>query len=128
MAGKNTDESVGMRGLLRTLEEAKSDVQNGLYIKMASKPFSMDDIHTLYDANLTDEEKKFIRKLVRFTAQDLWGDGGGESQIGEKFSKQNMPQWFVLELDVRELRKVRASVLVDTEDYDYIRYAARLEK
>ena len=128
MATRKAEGENSMRGLLRNLEEAKADVQNGLYAKMAGKPFSMQDIHTLYDSNLTDEEKKFIRKLGRFTAPDLWDNGWDEDQLGKKFTRQNMPQWFVLELEVRGMRKVRASVLVDTEDYDYIRYAARLER
>jgi hypothetical protein len=116
-------EAVGMRGLLRNLEEAKIDARESLYDRMARKPQMLLDAHMLYDEDLSDEEKNFISKLPHFTAQELWGEKTSEGRIGGKFVMTPVPKWFVI-----ELRQVRSFVLVDTEGYDYVRYGVRLER
>jgi hypothetical protein len=116
-------EGAGMRGLLRTLEEAKFDFREGLIEKMTRKPSKLLDAGMIYNEDLTDEEQRFIGKLPTFTAQEVWGEQTSEGRIGEKFAKADVPQWFVI-----ELRQVRSLVLVNTEGYDYVRFGARLER
>jgi hypothetical protein len=115
-------EGVGMRGILRTLEEAKFDME-GLIDKMTRKPQKLLDAGMIYNEDLTDEEQQFIGKLPTFTAQELWGERTSEGIIGAKFATPQAPRWFVV-----ELRQVRSRVLVDTEGYDYVRYGTRLER
>jgi hypothetical protein len=121
-------EGVSMRGLLRNLEEAndRERILAGLMDRMASKEPDADQLPTL---RLFPEEQRVVAKLPKFDQMDLWPSARAEALPNRrsiagflrKFSPDagKIPTWFVLRLD-------RHTVLVDTEGYDYCRYAGRL--
>ncbi len=114
-----------MRNLLKRLEEA-ANPKNTLLDRMTRKGGDVSDLEVIRDADLSDSEKKFIARLPHFSQQDVWGraDKSYAFALSKKFKREDLPSWFIIDLP----GSFYHSYLIDTEGYNYARYAAKLEK